>query len=454
MRPAGYGEDQPRLDDDRLPIVLVILDGLGDRALPELGERTPSEAAATPHLDRAAAAGMNGWHLPFGWGKAPTSELAHWAIFGYSDVQFPGRAVLEALGAGIDVPPGVGTLHASLRTSKADGVRLLITGRAERGTDDNDAEMLLDGLRDLLAEHAIRLTSLGGRGEALLEIEGTDFAHVTDTDPFFETLHPWLKPLPTTDPATPVPAGEDTSEQLTKALLAARECLRSSPVNARRSKAGLPPLDVLTTKWGGARIPVPTFLQQHGITGAAVTSTRLYQGFAALLDMDSVHVSPNRDLTADTALRLEHANDLIDRGARFVHVHSKATDEAGHTKDPYAKLDVLEAIDAGLPGLADLATRAIVAVTGDHATPSSHGVIHTADPTPLVVTGPTVRPDRVGEFGELPAASGWLGQVRARNLMPLLAGYANRPSLMGHRAWPRATSFLPDAPEPMPLPGQ
>jgi hypothetical protein len=80
MRPAGYGETQPRLDDDRLPIVLVILDGLGDRPIPELGDRTPAEAAHTPHLDALARAGASGWHLPFGWGLAPASERAHWAV--------------------------------------------------------------------------------------------------------------------------------------------------------------------------------------------------------------------------------------------------------------------------------------------------------------------------------------------------------------------------------------
>jgi len=89
VRPPGYGENQPRLDDDRLPVVLVVLDGLGDRAIPELEGRTPAEAARTPVLDRLARRGASGWHLPFGWGRAPASELAHWAMFGYGDVSFP-----------------------------------------------------------------------------------------------------------------------------------------------------------------------------------------------------------------------------------------------------------------------------------------------------------------------------------------------------------------------------
>ena len=46
-RPAviPYGDTHPMLPDNRLPLVLVILDGLGDRAVPELGGRTPAEAA-------------------------------------------------------------------------------------------------------------------------------------------------------------------------------------------------------------------------------------------------------------------------------------------------------------------------------------------------------------------------------------------------------------------------
>lgn len=453
MRPAGYGEDQPRLDDDRLPIVLIILDGLGDRHLRELGDRTPSEAARTPHLDRAAAIGMNGWHVPFGWGRAPTSELAHWAMFGFSEIAFPGRAVLEALGAGIDVPTGVGTLHAALRTSTVDGDQLWITGRAERGTDDADAELLFEQLGIVLARHEMSLATLGGRGEALLRVHSTTFAGVTDSDPFFETFHPWLRPLPTAEGASRDPSGSQTAERLTRMLLEARAVLLASPTNARRAQQGRPPLDVLTTKWAGGRGATPSFLQHHGIPGAAVTSTRLYRGIATILGMDFVHVDTVRDTAADMTGRLERADDILARGAQFVHVHTKATDEAGHTKNPYAKRDVLQAIDEGLGGLEELATRAVVAVTGDHATPSSHGVVHTADPSPLVVLGPTVRQDPVGAFGETAAAAGWLGRVDAVSLLPLLAGFANRPALMGHRVWPGHTAFLPDAPAPMPLSG-
>ena len=445
MRPPGYGESQPRLDDDRLPVVLVVLDGLGDRPVPELGGRTPSEAAATPVLDALAARGASGWHLPFGSGRAPSSELAHWAMFGFADVPFPGRAVLEALGAGVDVPAGVAVTHAALRTAHADDAgRVWITGRV--GPEDaDDAARLLHDLAGLARRHDAHLTPLPRRGEALLALTGHASGAVTDSDPFFEDRHPWLRVRPLAEE----PGAEPTAAALETLLLEARRDLRAHPVNRARTDRGLPALEVLTTKWSGARSAIPSFTEQNGVAGAAVTSTGLYRGLATALGMASRHLRPEEDVTADLRGRLTAADELVDAGARFVHVHIKATDDAGHTKRPRAKLDVLEAADRGLAGLLDLGDRAVVAVTGDHATPSTGGVLHTGDPTPLVVAGPTVRPDAVTAFGETPAHAGWYGVVTARELLPLLMGHANRAAFLGHRAGPRRTVALPDDPEPM-----
>ena len=443
MRAPGYGEDQPRLDDDRMPVALVVLDGLGDRPVPELGERTPAEAAHTPVLDALARRGASGWHVPFGWGRAPASELAHWAMFGFADIPFPGRAVVEALGAGLAVPYGVAATHAALRTSVADRGLVWLTGRAAR-SDADDALALLESLAPVLENHGATLQPIGARGEALLLLDGHPEGAVTDSDAFFEDRHPWLRPLPTR------PVDTQTALVLTDLLLDARELLLTHPVNAVRRDRGLPALDVLTTKWSGTRELIPTFTANAGVAGGMVTSTRLYRGLAAALEMVDLHVPPVPGVAADLAARVDAAGTLIAEGARFVHVHTKATDEAGHTKQPLAKRDVIEAADAGLAALHDLADRAVVCVTGDHATPSTGVVLHTADPTPLVVTGPDVRPDAVTAFGESHAHGGWYGTVRAAELLPLLFGHANRPVFLGHRATPAPALALPDHPEPMP----
>ncbi len=457
MRPIHYGEDQPRLDDDRLPVVLLILDGLGDRPIPQLGNRTPAEAARTPVLDRLTRRGASGWHLPLGWGRAPSSELAHWALFGYTEIAFPGRAVLEGIGAGLDLPIGVATTFASLRTSKLDDGRIWITGRAAQD-DMSDADALFAELLPMLEQRQVSLSALG-RGEALLQFRRFARADVTDSDPFFEHLHPWLR-ICATEPsangagATKPDDGDQQARvlahEMNRLLLDIRRLLINSEVNQARTQRGKPALDVLSTKWSGTRQKIPSFIEQTGVAGAAVTDSRLYRGMAGLLGMTQQHRAAHADLAADLAERIVIAEKLIADGARFVHLHTKATDEAGHSKDPWAKLRALEALDPGLAGLEQLAERAIVAVTGDHATPSVNGVLHTADPTPLLLVGPTVRADNVLEFGECHARQGWFGVVQAHELLPLLFSHANRPMFLGHRASARQTLALPDRPLAMP----
>ena len=116
-------------------------------------------------------------------------------------------------------------------------------------------------------------------------------------------------------------------------------------------------------------------------------------------------------------------------------VHQKATDAAGHTKDPLVKRAVIESLDVVLRGRLPV-DRAIVCVTGDHATPASPDVIHSGDPVPFVVAGPGVRADDVRRFGELDCAAGILGQLRGPDMMPVLLNAADRPLFLGSRPTP------------------
>jgi 2,3-bisphosphoglycerate-independent phosphoglycerate mutase len=214
----------------------------------------------------------------------------------------------------------------------------------------------------------------------------------------------------------------------------------------------LPALDVAVTKWASEIDPaLPTFADCAGMRGAAVTDTALYRGLARLLEMPFTDVPYDAaDPGADMLRRLEAADALLERGG-FVHLHVKATDEAAHTKSPRAKLEVIEAIDAGLEPLRRIARRAVVAVTGDHASPSVGSLLHSGDPTPFVVAAPGLRPDTVATFGERSALGGEAGRLAARDVLPYLAGLANRPFFLGHRPGLRRTVALPDAPEPMPI---
>ena len=250
------------------PIVVVLLDGLGDRAHESLGGRTANEAARTPNLDALAARGSCGVLFAVGPGRAPSSEVAHWSMLGYREDEFPGRAVLEALGAGQEVDPGDVVAFAALRpTEERDGA-LWLTGRPRRGEDDDEARALLercdgievDGLRFELED--LR------RGEAILRVSGGADDRVTDSDAFFRDRHPVLRPLPV---AAEAERTARAAEEWTRIVL---ERLRGERFN------------VITLKWWGRLRPVPSFPERHGLAGSFIAASRFMHGLAAAVGLE------------------------------------------------------------------------------------------------------------------------------------------------------------------------
>jgi 2,3-bisphosphoglycerate-independent phosphoglycerate mutase len=450
-----YGEDHPRPIDDRCPMILVILDGLGDRAHAELADapdgapRTASEAAATPVLDELTRRGESGVLVPLGWGRAAASEIAHWSLFGFSEIDFPGRTRLEALGHGLVPEPGTLLLFGALRPSSTDGDgRIWITGRVRRN-EPEVARQLLETVRTYeTATHRFALT-IFDRGECILTVTPRppySVEAVTDTDPFFEHLHPMMQPLALRSLDFATVGSGTTATALAEYLRWVRAALADDVVNRDRIASGLPALDTLTTKWASVIDPVPSFRDVTGVRGAMVPTSPFYRGLGRLLGMDAIDATRSGDALADSLAAARH---LVDRGAQFVHVHTKVTDEAGHTKDPHAKKAAVEWCDAQLAALIEPPfSDWVVAVTGDHATPASGGVLHSGDPTPFVIAGPSVRPDGVSVIGEVTSRQGALGVIAASDVLPLMCSHANRPRFLGHRPSPYPTIALPDDPTP------
>lgn len=437
--------------DDRLPIVLVVLDGLGDRPSAQLNKQTPTEAARTPVLDQLVTRGASGVHVPFGPGRSTSSETAHWSLFGFESIAFPGRAAIEALGVGLEPPAGVPMFHLALRASKRRGNKLFLGARARPREDEDICIELFDALsgRDI---DGIDFDLLPLRtGECVLVARGGRSRDVSDSDALFDHIHPWMRPVALQDAVDPASAAQFATT-LQQWLLESRRILVDHHLNHGRGANGLAALDTPVTKWASYIEPtMPNFVQHVGIRGAAVTDTALYRGLARILDMKTADLAYDATAPArDMAARLSLATELIS-DYDFVHVHVKATDEAGHTKRPEFKRDIIAATDEGLEELLTLSERAIVAVTGDHATPSVSSLLHSGDPTPFVVAGPDVGADSTDRFGEAYAINGACGTLAASDIMPLLIGLANRPFFRGHRPGSRATVALPNEPEAMPL---
>jgi 2,3-bisphosphoglycerate-independent phosphoglycerate mutase len=398
------------------PIVVILLDGLGDRAHEALGGLTGNEDAATPNLDRLAASGSCGVLYAVGPGRAPSSEVAHWSLLGYRPDEFPGRAVFEALGRGQDVSDAHVFAYAALRPAELRDGGWWLTGRPDSERDAEEAERLVERCDGIEVDGLTFSLTHVWRGEAVLRIGGGADERVTDSDAFFRDRYPVLRPQ------AAVPEAERT----------ARACEEWTREVMRRLEGER--FNVITLKWFGRPRQVPSFLERHGINGAFAADSAFLRGLGRALGLDPVDAPETDDPVADLRGRMQLVRERLDAGDTFVFVHQKTTDAAGHTKDPQVKRETIELLDAALESLPT--DHAIICVTGDHATPASPDVIHSGDPVPLLVAGPGVRADSVERFGELDCAAGILGQLRGPDLMPVLLNAADRPLFLGSRPTP------------------
>ena len=129
-------------DDNRIKIVYVLLDGVGDLPHPDLDGKTPLEAAATPNMDTLAKNGVMGQVISVGKGIAPESDIAVFNMLGYrfQHSDYAGRGVIEAIGIGIDFKDGDLALRGNFATLDNEGQ--IIDRRAGRKIERDDAEKI------------------------------------------------------------------------------------------------------------------------------------------------------------------------------------------------------------------------------------------------------------------------------------------------------------------------
>jgi 2,3-bisphosphoglycerate-independent phosphoglycerate mutase len=434
--------------------IMILLDGLGDRSYAELDNRTPLQAALTPTLDQLARDGANGLYHAGLLGQALPSENAHFAMFGYDMEGFPGRGALEALGAGIPIDSGqVAVLTHFVHVSRsADGMLLLEAGPHQAGDEEIHAlvrsvETFSDGGIEVRLHHTHGLLGI-------LTLTGPVTPFVTDTDPMM-THRPLMAVMPWATQAGD-PDSRNTARILGSYLEWAHHTLQDHPVNTARRKKNLPPLNGLVTQRAGRLRKVAPFSESYGLRGLSIASGIIYQGLAAYLGLDFRKVADTAQPGNDLAQRLRMALALLP-DYDFIHVHTKAPDEAAHTKNPASKTRVIEALDQGIGTVLDELTSEpdlLIVVAADHSTPSAGPLIHCGEPVPLIFCGPGIRRDKVHCYNEIDVAGGALGLVRNKELMYLILNHLDRVKLQGIMDTPVDQPFWPGRYEPLRLRGK
>jgi len=412
-----------------MKIILILLDGLGDRAYPELSHRTPLQAAKTPNLDRLAALGSNGLFHASHPGQCLPSEIAHYLLFGYDLKDFPGRGLLEAIGEDVSFEDeDVLCLAHLCRIEWREGVAILTRGRDDiSGTREEFGRVYSLISRFEADTIRIRLEHTR-RNDAILVLSGPVSDRISDSDPMRTG-----SPIASVEPLAAVSSkhAERTATFLNAYLRHCHEILNDPVKNPYQHTL---PANFLVTQRSGKYRPQNTFYDRWGLRGAMIASPSVYAGLARVIGLDFIPAidtaSPGKDLSE----RIAQA--ITDTDHDFVHVHTKVADEAAHTGDPQHKREMISRLDSGLDeifnaiqGRDDI----LLAITADHSTPSGSPLIHSGEPVPVLICGPNVRRDNVNIFDEIEAGHGCLGMLRGHELLAMLLNYANRSALYSHR---------------------
>lgn len=397
--------------------IIFLADGMADEPLPELGGKTPLEAAHTPAMDSIARDGVNGTFLTLPEGLPTSSDVANMSVLGfYPERNYPGRGPIEAVSQGIELGPDDVAFRCNLVYVSDDGV---LRDYSAGHIDNETAAVLMNDLQKQFGNSDVTFHS-GVSYRNLLVLHGKCFS---------DRIH-YFKPDSSQDmPVSELKlsAADDSLEaaytvefldrlgQLCTAFLAAH------PLNRDRKA----PANWIWP-WSPGRRPrlEPFSVCYSGRRGAVISAVDVIKGIGKSSGMEVVEV-PGATGFLDTnyAGKVAAALEAIKR-VDLVYVHVEAIDECSHLGDLKLKMQAIEDFDSKIvaPILSALKGQGITfAVLPDHPVPIKLRK-HTTTPVPLAIAGPGIEPDQVQSFSETLAPTGSLGFLRGNELVKKVLG--------------------------------
>lgn len=354
--------------------IVLLCDGLADRPIKELGDKTILQAANIPNINNCAKEGMCGYIHSTPEGMNPGSDICNLSIFGYNPkLYYTGRSPLEAMSMGIDLGPNDMAFRCNMVTIK-DNIM-------ESFTAHHINESYVTNIIDKLNEEF--------KGEGIEFYKGVSYRNLMVIRNI--NIKPELTPphdISDKEISDYLPKGEG-SEKLQEIMDRAKKAAFDGSID----------IDKATNIWlwgEGSRPSLPSYEKEFGLKGAVISAVDLVRGIGVCAGMDIIKV-PNITGFTDTNFKgkAEYAvNALKDHDYVFIHV--EAPDEAGHLGSVEEKLKAIELIDSQMmpiitKGLKEYGEYRLL-ITPDHATPIELKT-HSAEKIPAVLWGTNINAD-------------------------------------------------------------
>ncbi len=418
-------------------ILYVVLDGLGDTPIKELGDKTPLEAALTPNMDKLAQKGKTGIVYPVAKGIAPESDVAVICLLGYdAHKYYTGRGPLESYAEGIALHDGDLALRVNFATVDKDG-KTILDRRVGRNLTTQEAGELAKEINSkvILSNGTFEFrNTIGHRGVLVIRSQrGRLSGWITNPDPAYGREGVFgvaLEKFPNTiQESRPVEGHENDPKAIEAAKLLNEftqksfRVLQEAQTNKKRTAQGKMTGNAIVSRDAGDCLPKFTpFQKANGLKFGSFVQMPVEKGIALLTGIDVVNLPHSTgNLEVDYPLWSKTAVREI-RDFDGLYIHIKGPDEPAHDGNFNKKKESIEAIDkfffgSLLPKI-DL-NDFIIAITADHSTPCKLKS-HSADPVPLLVVGGGIRPDGSLSFSEKTAKLGSIGELTGQEILPFL----------------------------------
>jgi len=410
-------------------MIYVLLDGVGDLPHPDLGGKTPLEAASTPTLDKIAQNGVIGEVISVGKGIAPESDIAVFNMLGYKfhHSDYAGRGVIEAIGVGIDFKDGDLALRGNFSTLNEEGV--IIDRRAGRQIEREDSDGIAKEIETKLRfshpnSSVVVAPTIGHRVTVRIRTNGIKLSsEITNTDPAYarvagmgvaKAVGDFMRiekclPLDKSDNSK---ITADLVNEFTEQTL---KIMKESTINQKRANLNKKKLSCILLRDAGNKYPdVIPINEKYSMKFSCIVDMPVELGISDVLKMQAFEAGGLTDYeekarVAAKAMETQNA----------IYVHLKGPDEFGHDGDAIGKMKNIEEIDQRFfkTLLENIdSNKVTIIISADHSTPCINKG-HSDDPVPVLVSSNFIKNDGTTRMTEEQAKKGSIGLLQGADVV-------------------------------------
>ena len=422
-----------------MKLFFIVIDGMGDQPIKELGDKTPLEFAATPNMDSLAKKGKTGLVYTVGKGIAPESDVAVISILGYDPLKYhTSRGIFEAIGAGLPVKNGDLALRCNFAT--VDDRNRIVDRRAGRDLTTEEAKQLSNAIskKVRLDSYPVNFkfaSTLGHRSVLVIyPKKGRLSGNITNTDPAYSKFEgigiAETEVKMVAKQSEPMDKTEETkisAKLVNEFIQKSQKILETHEINKKRASEGKLKANIILTRDAGDTLPrLFNINEKYDVRFACLADMPVERGIAKLAGMHVVDLpSPSKNLKEDCQLRVEKLL-VIQSSFDCFYIHLKGPDEPGHDGKFNLKAQLIATIDEYFFGklIPKISLKeSLICVTADHSTPCKLKA-HSDDPVPLLISGNEIEGDKIQGFSEKECRKGSLGILaHGTEFMPKLMSF-------------------------------